>query len=178
GGRILRRLIGLYERLLKVALQNRRLVLVVIAALVLASYGICRRLGSEFLPPFDEGAFVLDYIAPPGSSLEETDRMLKHFEQFLKETPEVESYSRRTGLQLGLSITEPNTGDFLVKLKDKRSLSTTEVEDTVRTKIEASEPALEVEFAGILSDLIGDLVSSPEPIEIKLFSEDTAALHQ
>lgn len=42
--------------------------------------------------------------------------MLWHVEQMLKETPEVESYSRRTGLQLGLSITEPHTGDFLVKL--------------------------------------------------------------
>ncbi len=177
-GRFLGFVIDRYERLLGSALNHKWIVVVVALAVLAGSYVIYRNLGSEFLPEFDEGAFVLDYIAPPGSSLEETDRMLKHVEQFLKETPEVESYSRRTGLQLGLSITEPNTGDFLVKLKDKRSLSTTEVEDTVRTKIEASEPALEVEFAGILSDLIGDLVSSPEPIEIKLFSEDTAALHQ
>src|SRR5882672_4085667 len=177
-GRFLGFVIDQYERLLGSALDHKSVVVAVALAVLVGSYVIYRNLGSEFLPEFDEGAFVLDYIAPPGSSLEETDRMLRHVEQFLKETPEVESYSRRTGLQLGLSITEPNTGDFLVKLKDKRSLSTTEVEDTVRTKIEASEPALEVEFAGILSDLIGDLVSSPEPIEIKLFSEDTAALQQ
>src|SRR5882762_6649983 len=177
-GRFLGAIIRRYDWVLGHALDHRWLVLVIVAVVLAGSYLLYRSLGSEFLPVFDESAFILDYWAPPGSSLAETDRMLHHVEKLLVETREIESYSRRTGLQLGLSITEPNTGDFLVKLKDKRSLSTTEVEDTVRTKIEASEPALEVEFAGILSDLIGDLVSSPEPIEIKLFSEDTAALHQ
>jgi multidrug efflux pump subunit AcrB len=104
--------------------------------------------------------------------------MLRHVEELLKQIPEVESYSRRTGLQLGLSITEPNTGDFLVKLKDKRSRSTDEVTEALRGEIESSEPALRVEFAGILADLIGDLTSSPAPIEIRLFSEDRAALEQ
>src|SRR6185295_17179196 len=106
----------------------------------------------------------------------ETNRILMHIEEMLKETPEVESYSRRTGLELGLFITEPNTGDFLVKLKPRRARSTEEVTDDLREQIETSEPALEFEFVGILSDLIGDLTSSPDPIEIRLFSEDTAAL--
>ena len=176
GGRFLRAVIRRYEWVLGHALDNRWVVLLIMAGVLAGSYLLYRGLGSEFLPAFDEGAFVLDYIAPAGSSLDETDRMLRHVEQMLKETPEVESYSRRTGLQLGLSITEPNTGDFLVKLKDSRERSTEEVESDLRGEIEKSEPALEVEFVGILSDLIGDLVSSPEPIEIKIFSEDTKAL--
>jgi CzcA family heavy metal efflux pump len=176
GGAFLRVIIRRYEWVLGHALDNRLLLLLIMVAVLVGSYFVYRGLGSEFLPAFDEGAFVLDYIAPAGSSLEETDRMLRHVEQMLKETPEVESYSRRTGLQLGLSITEPNTGDFLVKLKDSRARSTEEVESDLRGEIEKSEPALEVEFVGILSDLIGDLVSSPEPIEIKIFSDDTRAL--
>jgi CzcA family heavy metal efflux pump len=176
GGPLLRAIVRRYEWVLGHALDSRRAVLLIMAAVLVGSYLVYRGLGSEFLPAFDEGAFVLDYIAPAGSSLEETDRMLRHVEQMLKETPEVESYSRRTGLQLGLSITEPNTGDFLVKLKDSRARSTEDVESDLRHEIETSEPALEVEFVGILSDLIGDLVSSPEPIEIKIFSEDTRAL--
>ncbi len=176
GGRFLRAVIRRYEWVLGHALDNRWVVLLIMAGVLVGSFLLYRGLGSEFLPAFDEGAFVLDYIAPAGSSLEETDRMLRHVEQMLKETPEVESYSRRTGLQLGLSITEPNTGDFLVKLKDKRARPTEDVESDLRDQIEKSEPALEVEFVGILSDLIGDLVSSPEPIEIKIFSEDTKAL--
>ena len=178
GGPILRRAVGSYERLLRVALGNRIAVLVVIALLLLVSFFIYRMLGSEFLPSFDEGAFVLDYTAPPGASLAETDRMLHHVEAMLRQTPDVESYSRRTGLQLGLSITEPNTGDFLVKLKSGKRRATDEVTAELRSKIEGSEPALRVEFAGILSDLIGDLTSSPAPIELRLFSEDTAALRR
>jgi multidrug efflux pump subunit AcrB len=177
-GPILAVIIRFYEQVLGQALRHRALVLMVCAAVLLGAYGIYHLLGSEFLPEFDEGAFVLDYVAPPGTSLAETDRILRHVGQLLRETPEVESYSRRTGLQLGLSITEPNTGDFLVKLRTDRRRSTAEVTDDLRVAIESSEPSLRVEFVGILSDLIGDLTSSPSPVEIKLFSEDEATLHR
>lgn len=176
-GPFLRAIIRRYEWVLDHALNNRALVVFVMLGVVGLSLLIYRSLGSEFLPAFDEGAFVLDYVAPPGSSLVETDKLLKVVEDKLKETEEVESYSRRTGLQLGLSITEPNTGDFLVKLKSNRKRSTEEVTSDLRTEIESSLPALRVEFVGILSDLIGDLTSSPAPVEIRLFSEDAAALH-
>jgi CzcA family heavy metal efflux pump len=176
-GKILSFIIRPYEWLLKHALKNRWLVLAICGLILLASFVVYKQLGSEFLPAFDEGAFVLDYVAPPGTSLQETDRILLHVEEMLKETPEVESYARRTGLQLGLSITEPNTGDFLVKLKSARSRSTEAVMDDLRGQIEESEPALEIEFVGILSDLIGDLTSSPEPVEIKVFSDDKEVLH-
>jgi hydrophobe/amphiphile efflux-1 (HAE1) family protein len=176
GGRFLRAIIRRYEWVLGHALDNRWVVLVIMVCVLAGAYFLYRGLGSEFLPTFDESAFVLDYKAPPGSSLEETDRLLRHVEEFLQATPEVESYSRRTGLQLGLAITEPNTGDFLVKLKPGHARPTDDVMNELRGKIESSEPALQVEFAHILADLIGDLTSSPEPIEIKLFSEDTRAL--
>jgi CzcA family heavy metal efflux pump len=177
-GPILRRAVGAYERLLELALRHGRYVLVVIAVLLLGSYGIYKLLGSEFLPEFDEGAFILDYTAPPGASLEETNRMLMHVERLLQATPDIESFSRRTGMQLGLAgVTEPNTGDFAVKLRDKHR-DPAEVMGELRQKVESSEPALRVEFIGILSDLIGDLASSPSPVEIRLFSEDRAALQR
>ncbi|HSU24544.1 MAG TPA: efflux RND transporter permease subunit, partial [Pyrinomonadaceae bacterium] len=175
-GKFLSFVIRPYEWLLRQALANRMIVLIVCAAILAGSYLVYRSLGTEFLPAFDEGAFVLDYIAPAGTSLQETDRILKQVEDLLKETPEVESYSRRTGLQLGLSITEPNTGDFLVKLKSSRARSTEAVIDDLRGEIEKSEPSLEVEFVGILTDLVNDLTGSPEPIEIKIFSDDRKAL--
>ena len=175
-GKVLKFIIRPYEWLLSRALEYRWLVVLICGLILVASFFVYKQLGSEFLPAFDEGAFVLDYVAPPGTSLQETDRILRHVEKMLTDAPEVESYSRRTGLQLGLSITEPNTGDFLVKLKSARSRSTEAVMDDLRGQIEASEPALEIEFVGILSDLIGDLTSSPEPVEIKVFGDDKAAL--
>ncbi|HKO02415.1 MAG TPA: efflux RND transporter permease subunit, partial [Thermoanaerobaculia bacterium] len=178
GGRILKRGLGIYERLLELALRHTRWVLVVIATLLVIAYLIYRLLGSEFLPEFDEGAFILDYVAPPGASLVETNRILQHVERLLKETPDVEIFSRRTGMQLGLAgVTEPNTGDFAVKLRSKHRASE-EVTSELRQKIESTEPALRVEFIGILSDLIGDLQSSPSPVEIRLYSEDTPAIQR
>src|SRR5207249_7669046 len=147
------------------------------AAAVLAGAVILYlNLGSGFLPEMDEGAFVLDYIMPPGTSLLETNRVLLHIEKFLRDTPEVESYSRRTGARLALAISEPNTGDFLVKLEHDRKRSVEQVTDELREKIHASQPVLHVEFAGILNDLIGDLTWSPAPIEVKVFSPDEAVL--
>ena len=102
--------------------------------------------------------------------------MLRHVEQILLDTPEVESFSRRTGARLALAIAEPNTGDFLVKLRPNRKRSTEEVIDELREKIHDAEPALHTEFPGVLSDLIGDLTWSPKPCEIKIFSNDTELL--
>jgi len=175
-GRILRAIVTRYEWVLSHALDRRWVVMIIVAIVLLGSYLLYRALGSEFLPVFDESAFVLDYIAPPGASLAETDRILRHVEEMLMKTPEIESYSRRTGLEMGLFVTEPNTGDFAVKLKPGHKRATEEVISELREQIAESEPALTVEFVGIVPDVIGDLQGNPEPIEIKLFSEDAAAL--
>jgi multidrug efflux pump subunit AcrB len=125
------------------------------------------------LPAFDEGGFILDYVMPAGSSLQETNRVLNHVERILRETPEVESTSRRTGLQLGVfPVTEPNTGDFTVKLKDQRKRGIDEVISDVRAKVTKAEPVLDVEFVQLLQDMIGDLTGAPEPVVVKLFSDN------
>ena len=171
-GRILRWLTARYEDALHWSLAHTRVVLLAAVAILAVAVGIYYQLGSGFLPEMDEGAFVLDYRMPPGTSLLETDRVLRHIEQFLRETPEVESYSRRTGARLALAIAEPNTGDFLVKLKRYRKRGLAGVTDELRTKINQAEPAIEVEFPHILEDLIGDLAWAPQPIEIKVFHDD------
>ena len=119
-------------------------------------------LGSDLLPEMDEGGFILDYIMPAGSSLSETNRVLEHVERILHQTPEVESTSRRTGLQMGLAaVTEANTGDFTVKLKAKRSRAIDDVMAGVRAQIRATEPELDIEFTQVLQDMIGDLSYAP-----------------
>jgi CzcA family heavy metal efflux pump len=175
-GRFLGAIIRRYESILGAALDNRWIVIVTIFVVLGGSFLLYRVLGSEFLPEFDESAFILDYKAPPGSSLAETDRMLQHLEEMLLKTPEIESYSRRTGIEMGLFVTEPNEGDFAVKLKPGHKRSTQDVTADLRDQLAEAEPSLQVEFVGILPDVIGDLQGNPEPIEVKLFSEDAAAL--
>jgi CzcA family heavy metal efflux pump len=178
GGPILRRLVALYEWVTRRMLGHAWIGCVAGPLVVLGGILLYFQLETDFLPRQDEGAFVLDYFSRPGTSLAETDRMLRTVEGILRATPEIESYSRRTGARLALAIAEPNTGDFLVKLRRRRSRSTEEVIDELRRKIQAAVPALHTEFPGVLSDLIGDLTWSPAPIEIKIFSTDTALLRE
>ena len=143
-----------------------------IGALVGISVFIIPNINTGFLPEMDEGSIVLDYNSPPGSSLEETDRELKEVEKILKTVPEVESYSRRTGTQMGFFITEPNRGDYLIQLKKNRDKTTEQVTNVIRTKIEATGLPLVVDFGQVIGDMLGDLMSSVQPIEIKIFGQD------
>ena len=172
-----RRVVNFHESWLRRALERPVWLAIFSVVLIAISYVCYRFSGSDLLPEMDEGGFVLDYIMPAGSSLAETNRVISHIEQILRATPEVESTSRRTGLQLGLAaVTEANTGDVSVKLKAQRSRSIEDIMEEVRGKIKTQEPALDVEFIQVLQDMIGDLTSAPEPIQIKLFSQDPALL--
>ena len=146
--------------------------------LIAATIYIIPRLPSGFLPDMDEGAMVLDFVSPPGTSLEETDRILDVVDNILSTTPEVDSYSRQIGTQNGFFITEPNTGDYTIQLKKKRDLTTEEVADEIRQRIEAKLPALRVDFGQIIEDMIGDLISARQPIEIKIFGDDQKKLKE
>jgi multidrug efflux pump subunit AcrB len=176
GGFILRRIIRLYEMSVRTALRHRRLTLLGCCAIVGGGIFLYANLATDFLPPMDEGGFVIDYQAPFGTSLAETNRQLLQAEEILRAVPEVESYSRRTGAQLGFAITEPNTGDFLVKLKPERKRHTQEVIEELRARFNAALPDIDWDFPGILADLIGDLAGAPKPIEVKLFSSDIELL--
>lgn len=171
-GRILRAGTQKYSAALAWSLDHRKWVMAGASVVLILTGVVYWRLGTGFLPDMDEGAFVLDYRTPAGTSLQETDRVLRHVEQYLRETPEIESYSRRTGARLALAIAEPNTGDFLIKLKKKRDRSLEDVTSELRKKITGSEPGIEVEFPHILEDLVGDLAWSPQPIEIKVANNE------
>ncbi len=178
-GRFMGRVLEVHHRVLDWALAKPLWLGAVCLLLVIGTYFGYRALGSDLLPEMDEGGFILDYIMPAGSSLSETNRVLQHVEQILHDTPEVESTSRRTGLQLGLAaVTEANRGDFTVKLKSKRKRSSDEVIEDVRAEVKRTEPELDVEFPLVLQDMIGDLSNAPEPIQIKIFTDDEALLTQ
>jgi multidrug efflux pump subunit AcrB len=167
-----------FEGMLPLLLRRRWFALPVIALLATAIVLLYGAIGSDFMPEMDEGNFVLDYKSPPGTSLSETHRMLMGVEAILMDTPEVESYSRRTGTQLGFFLTEPNDGDFLVKLKARRDRTIFQVMDEVRSRVNASQPSLTIEFGQLMMDVIGDLTNNPSPVEIKIFGEDSNVLQE
>jgi len=172
------KLLVLYECLLA-GMLHRPVILVFIAVgLLFAGFAGYRSVGSGFMPHMDEGGFILDYIAPSGMSLTETGRLLHQVETILKATPEVATYSRRTGAQLGGGLTEANQGDFFVRLNGfpRRDIET--IMDEIRGKVHAAVPALDIDMALLMEDVIGDLTSNPQPIEIKLFGDDPQQLDE
>ena len=172
-------LLRVYGQALRGALHHPWLTGLSCLLLVAGSFYCYRALGSDLLPGMDEGGFIIDYWMPAGASLDETNRVLSSIESMLRSIPEVESTSRRTGLQLGLAaVTEANTGDIAVKLRRERDRSSDEVMSEIRSRISEQFPMLQVEFVQLLQDMIGDLTSAPQPIEIKLFSQDQNLLRQ
>jgi len=183
-----------YGRTLRFTLEHPLALALSAAVLIAGSYICYRQTGSDLLPAMDEGGFIVDYIMPPGASLQETNRVINHIEKILRSSPDVESTARRTGLQLGLAaVTEANQGDISVKLKpmapfwsrlfgasssSARTHAADEVIADVRAKITAAEPTIDLEFPQLLQDMIGDLTSAPQPVVIKLFSEDPELLRR
>ncbi|WKE67439.1 efflux RND transporter permease subunit [Gallaecimonas kandeliae] len=169
---------GFYTKSLEGAFAKPWLLLLGIAPLLLAGTLAYRQLGTGFMPHMDEGGFILDYRAPAGTSLAETDRLLRQLESLLQADPAVQTYSRRTGAQLGGGLTEANEGDLFVRLKPLPRAPIDEVMDRLRQQIESQVPGLDIEMALLMEDLIGDLTAVPQPIEIKLYSDDIETLQQ
>src|SRR5438876_671828 len=172
------RIVGFYTRAMQAIVKRPWMLAGSSVGIIILSYVCYSLVGTDFLPEMDEGGFILDYYTPPGSSLAESNRILLHIEDILHSTPEVENTSRRTGMQLGLAaVTEANNGDFTVKLKKDRKRGIDDVIEDVRSEIKHTEPGADVEFIQLLQDMIGDLTSQPEPIVIRLFSQDGKLLN-
>jgi CzcA family heavy metal efflux pump len=171
------RLTAGYDRMARGMLARPLITGGIVAVVLLCAGGFAlTRVGSGFMPRMDEGGFILDYKAAPGSALTDTDRLLRQLEAIIQSTPEVDSYSRRTGFQLGGGLTEADEGDFFIRLKPGRRRDIETVMAEVRQRMQHDVPGLDIETAQLMEDLIGDLTAVPQPIEIKLFGSDTEAL--
>ncbi|MCB1686941.1 MAG: efflux RND transporter permease subunit, partial [Halioglobus sp.] len=160
----------------RVLQHARAFALGFIAIAVVAGGFASTQVASGFMPEMDEGGFVLDYVAPPGLSLTETDRLLLQLEDIIRSVPEVASYSRRTGLQLGGGLTEANEGDMFIRLKPLPRRSIDDVMSEIRERIEGGVPGLQIETIQLMADVIGDLTAVPQPIEVKFYGNDPASM--
>ena len=171
-GRIYRGVQTAFLTALRPVIRIPALAILGAIASMFVAYLVYNSIGTDYLPPLDEGAFILDYLTPPQSTLPDTTALLDSIQSVLKTTPEVVAFSRRTGTQLGFFLTESNRGDISVRLKADRKREIDAVVDSIRDRILNSVPGVSIEFSQVLQDLIGDLSGVPEPIEVKVFGPD------
>ena len=171
GGRFTQSTQRRYRGLLARLLQRPSLLLVgVLPLLAIGLFGFLR-VPTGFMPQMQEGGFVLDYRTAPGTSLTESDRLIAQVEHILATTPQVDTWSRRTGAQLGGGITEANEGDFFVRLKSSSGQAA--VMDAIVDRIQHEVPGFDIlDTPQPMQDLIGDLTGSPRPVVIRLFGND------
>ena len=167
-------------RIARFFIAHPSIALAVVVALLGGGVILYRAIGSDFLPKMDEGSIVLDYWTPAGTSLTDTNQILDQAEKIISALPDVATYSRRTGTELGFFVTEPNRGDYVIRLKPRgQRRPVEEVIDDLRGRIAGAEPGLRTEFGQVLEDVIGDLTGGePQPIDVRLYGEDQAVLQQ
>jgi CzcA family heavy metal efflux pump len=156
--------------------------IVFVLALTISSGFLINQLKTGFLPVLDEGSIVLDYLSPPGTSLDASDAILREVDTVVMKHPDVSTYMRRTGTNMASSISmatgviPPNEGDYLIQLKKGTHKTTEDVIAELRQQVSSKEPALNIEFGQRIADLLGDLIGRPQPVEIKIFGNDLAQL--
>jgi multidrug efflux pump subunit AcrB len=175
-GRFTRAVENAYTKTMHLVLARPWLILLLILPLLIAGYFAFTGVASGVIPTIDEGGFVIDYVGPPGASIAEMDRLLGRVEKVLQNTPEVQTYSRRTGFSLGGDISETNNGDFFVRLNPLPRRPIEQVMDEIRQAVEKNVPGLEIEPAQLMEDLLGDLTGKPQPVVVNLFADDESLL--
>ncbi|MEJ2186042.1 MAG: efflux RND transporter permease subunit [Gemmatimonadota bacterium] len=178
--RLVQRLDAGYTRVANVFIDHGSVAALMLAVLLAGGWLLYRDIGTDFLPSMDEGSIILDYWTPPGTSLTDTNAMLDQVEKVIMSLPDVVSYSRRTGTQLGFFITEPNRGDYVINLKPRsQRRPVDDVINELRGRIAKVEPAIRTDFGQLIEDDIGDLTGGePQPIDIKIFGDDPSLLEQ
>jgi CzcA family heavy metal efflux pump len=165
---------GFYEKSIHKVLHHPWVATCIILCIAAVGVIFAARQATGFLPAMDEGCFVLDYFMPVGASLSETDKNCRKIEELLLKVPEIKSFSRRTGMELGFFVTEQYTGDFLIALKSRkeRGRSTDEIVNQLRDEITHEIPQIEVEFVQIMQDELNDMAGESAPLDIKIFGND------
>ena len=175
GGAFTRHVLAAYRRVMQRLLARPALLLLGLAPLLLVGVIGYLKVPTGFMPQMQEGGFVLDYRTRPGTSLTESDRLIAQVEHILATTPGVDTWSRRTGAQLGGGITEANEGDFFVRLKSPSGQAA--LMQRIVGRIQRQVPGFEIlDTPQPMQDLIGDLTGSPRPVVIRLFGDDWSQL--
>jgi cobalt-zinc-cadmium resistance protein CzcA len=174
---LLRAVKRVYAPLLEGSLRHPLLVAALTALVAAAGLAGSLRIGSDFMPQLDEGAFLLQTVLPAEASLEEVDRLNHRVEDLLRQVPEVEDVVRRTGRAERTEDPMPHTlSDVLVVLKPDRPRDMETIEADMRERVEVM-PGVTVLFTTPLGMRIDEgLGGTPADLSVRIFGPDLSEL--
>ncbi|HTJ47547.1 MAG TPA: efflux RND transporter permease subunit, partial [Kofleriaceae bacterium] len=167
-----------YGNLVRRIVKHPILSVIAVVGLAVGGFFAARATSTGFLPTMDEGAIVVDFFLPPGTSLEETDRTVRRLDRLLSSIHDIQTFTRRTGAEMGpAAATQQNRGDILVRLKPRSERrSVYDIMDEIRDRAGDEVPEARVECIQVLQDVLDDLSGNPRPIEVKIFGPDQKTL--
>ena len=167
-----------YARALTASVHRPWIAVAAALVLAVAGYLLYRGMPSGFLPPMDEGGFVIDYLTPPAPPSPRPTGWCAGWRRRWRRLPRSPPSPAAPAPSSGLFATQPNKGDILVRLKPRseRGRSAEEVIAGLRPKLAEAAPGVDLEFAQLLQDMIGDLEGTAEPLEVKIFGDDSHTL--
>jgi cobalt-zinc-cadmium resistance protein CzcA len=170
---LLRKIKQWYAPALDRCLRHPRVVAIVTLLIAVPAIVVGARIGSDFMPQLDEGAFLLQTVLPAEAALDEVDRLNHRVEDILREVPEVDDVVRRTGRAERTEDPMPHTlSDVLVVLKPNRSRSLEEIEIEMRERLEGL-PGVAVLFTTPLGMRIDEgLGGTPADLSVRIFGPD------
>jgi cobalt-zinc-cadmium resistance protein CzcA len=174
---IVRALKRVYAPALGLAMRRAGLVTALTLLVTIPAIALAFTVGSDFMPQLDEGAFLLQTVMPPDTSLEEVDRVNHRVEDVLRKFEDVEDVVRRTGRAERTEDPMPHVvSDVLVVLKPDRRATLEELEHEMREALE-HVAGVSILFTTPLGMRIDEgLGGTPADISVKVFGPELEQL--
>lgn len=158
-------------------MRNSGLVIALAITMVIAAMGIGSTIGTTFLPPFNEGSYNIKLTLPPGTALQETNRIGAIAERLLLDLDGTETISRRTG-RAELDDHAEGVNSTEIELRPKKGTDQKAFERVIRSEL-ARLPGVSVSIGQPLSHRIDHVLSGVRAqIAIKVFGENLDVLRR
>ncbi len=172
-----------YRKILTWALEHRKKTILITVGLLILTVSLIPFIGTEFIPLGDRPTLILQLKMPPGTSLEETSKVVGQIEDVILKLKDVDSVSSFGGLYeggkmdvgMGFGSSEVNEATIMIKLKDKkdRQFSSQEIQEIIRKNLPKIREA-EISFMDMSQQMLG----GSSPVEIKIFGKDLSRLKE
>ncbi|MFC1642890.1 efflux RND transporter permease subunit [Myxococcota bacterium] len=177
----IRRIHRAYLRLLERALRRPAITLAISGAVLVGSLALVPTLGTEFMPPLDEGSIAVNVVRLPNASLEGSVKVAGFMEQRLQRFPEVQTVVSKTGrAEISEDPMGPEQTDLFIMLKPHQQWGTgrskTELVEAIQDDL-AQIPGLRFSFSQPIALRVNELISGiKSDLAVKVFGPDLEVL--